>query len=74
MSKFNDLTQKYVSMIEAFECDFSLAVDKGSDFTLDELQEQINDNTNLRLNNDIELLKELSFSLRHGKVKIIEIE
>lgn len=70
----NDLTQKYIGMIHSFECDFSLACDKFSDFDLCELQEQIDNNLNLKLNHDIELLKELSFCLRHGQVKIIKIE
>ncbi len=68
-----DVTIKYFDMIHAFECDFSLAVDKDSDFTLDELQQQINDNLNLKLNNDIELLKELSFGIRHHYIKILDI-
>lgn len=29
-----DVTNKYCSMIEAFECDFSLALDRDSDFSL----------------------------------------
>ena len=60
-------------MISSFECDFSLASDKNSDFSLYELQEQINHNLNLKLNNDIELLRELSFDLRHGFIKIYDI-
>lgn len=69
----NDITSKYLDMICSFECDFSLASDKCSDFSLYELQEQINHNLNLKLNNDIELLNELSFGLRHGFIKIYDI-
>lgn len=72
--KFIDLTEKYINMIDAFECDFSLALDKESDFELNEIQEQIDSKTNLRLLNDIALLKELSFNLRHNKLKIISVE
>lgn len=67
-----DVTMKYRNMIEAFECDFSLACDNKSDFELQELQEQINEKSNISLLRDIELLKELSFNIRHNIVKIIK--
>lgn len=66
-----DITNKYLDMIDSFACDFSLALDKKSDFSLDELQYQIDNNLNLKLFNDIELLKELSFDLRQGNIKIL---
>lgn len=68
-----DITSKYLDMICSFECDFSLACDVSCDFDLNELQEQIDNNLNLKLNHDIELLKELSFNLRHGTVKIVQV-
>lgn len=67
-----DVTEKYIHMIEAFECDFSLAIDKDSNFDLEELQQQINEKSNYILLRDIELLQELSFNLRHRKIKFIE--
>ena len=67
-----DITEKYIHMIEAFECDFSLAIDKDSNFDLEELQQQINEKSNYTLLRDIELLQELSFNLRHRKIKLIE--
>ena len=67
-----DVTEKYVHMIEAFECDFVLAISKDSDFDLNELQQQIKEKSNYTLLRDIELLQELSFNLRYGKIKLIE--
>ena len=66
-----DITSKYKDMIEAFECDFNLS-QKGS-FPLEYLQEKI-DNKNERILNDIELLSELSFILRHNQAKIMLVE
>lgn len=57
-------TDKFNSMIEAFECDFVLALDgtrKLGDLNLE----------SKRLKKDIELLEELSFLLRSGKAKIM---
>jgi len=65
-----DVTNKYLNMLDSFCCDFYLASDNNCSFSLNELQEQINNNSNLALIHDIELLKELSFNLRHNKLKI----
>ena len=64
-----DVTEKYANMIEAFECDFVLA--KQGARSLNYLQQLINgkDEDILR---DIELLEELSFNLRHNRIKIYE--
>lgn len=67
-----DVTSEYLDMIHSFECDFVLATDKESDFSLSEIQEQIDKNLNLKLNNDIELLSEFCFNLRHGFLKIFK--
>lgn len=66
-----DVTEKYKNMIEAFECDFVLVRDGRR--KLSSLQQNIDDKDEDLLK-DIELLEELSFNLRHGKLKIIEIE
>ena len=58
-------------MIEAFECDFTLAVD-GS-FSLTQLETAI-ENKNEHILKDIELLAELSYMLRHGKAEIHIVE
>lgn len=66
-----DKTEKYKGMIESFECDFSLAVEQGEKYGLDELQVKIEQGNN-KLLSDIELLKELSYGLRSGSLKIIQ--
>lgn len=60
-----DVTDKYINMIHSFECDFVLAICKDNDFDFE-------DKSNYILLRDIELLQELSFNLRHRKIKLIE--
>ena len=67
--KLKDLTEKYINMIEAFECDFVLAMDGARN--LGSLQQNIKEKEPGLLK-DIKLLQELSFNLRHGKLKIVE--
>ena len=59
-------------MIEAFEGDFSLA-QNNSRYPISKLQTMIEDKDE-ELMKDIDLLEELSFNLRHGKAKIVEVE
>ena len=66
-----DVTKKYINMIEAFECDFVLAKDGKERLT--SLQQHIEDRDKDLLE-DINLLEELSFNLRHGRAKIYEME
>ena len=66
-----DVTNIYENMIEAFECDFSLATDKHSLFSISKLQEKI-ELKDEKLLKDIELIKELSFKIRNNKIKLIE--
>ena len=61
------ITHKFNDMIEAFECDFNLALE--GDHALSELEKQIK-NGDKKLLHDISLLQELSFMLRHGKAEI----
>lgn len=68
-----DVTAKYFDMIHSFECDFSLALDSYSQFSLSYLQDLISIHNDINLLNDIKLLQELSFNLRHEKIKIFEI-
>ena len=63
-------TTKYNAMISSFSADFWLA--QQGDNKLKELQNMI-DNQDPNLMKDIELLEELEFNLRHGKVKIVEV-
>lgn len=64
-------TKKYNEMLSSFAADFYFA--KQSDYKLKELQRMI-DTKDERLMKDIELLSELEFNLRHGKVMIIEVQ
>lgn len=70
---FVDKTDRYVDMIEAFECDFSLAKENNPHYQISKLQTMIEDKDK-GLMKDIDLLSELSFNLRHGKAKIVEVE
>ena len=58
---------KYNSMIEAFECDMSLA--KSGKKSLSDLEQELHD-SNSRLSHDITLLEELSFLLRTEQAEI----
>lgn len=72
-NKFTDKTDKYVNMIEAFECDFSLAKENNTHYQISKLQAMI-ESRDEGLMKDIDLLSELSFNLRHGKTKIVEVK
>ena len=72
-NKFTDKTNKYVNMIEAFECDFSLAKENNTHYQISKLQAMI-ESRDEGLMKDIDLLSELSFNLRHGKAKIVEVK
>lgn len=60
-------TNKFNEMIRTFDADLDLALN--GETKLSELQELINEKDE-RLLNDIELLNELSFLLRHNKAEI----
>lgn len=60
-------TDKFNKMIEAFECDFVLARDKG--YSLTQLSQNIR-RGNEKILKDIELLEELSWLLRNGQAEI----
>lgn len=66
-----DVTNLYRNMIESFECDFLLARDNNKN--LNEIQELI-DNRNTKIINDIDLLEKLSYGIRYGRLKIIEVK
>jgi hypothetical protein len=63
-------TEKYNEMLISFDADFSLAVH--GDTQLSEMEKLIKEG-NERLLKDIELLSELAFNIRYGKVEIVEI-
>jgi hypothetical protein len=64
-------TDKYNNMLEAFECDFTLALMGRRILT--ELEKHIADKDE-RLIKDIKLLHELSYLLRNGKAEIHLVE
>lgn len=69
----NDVTYKYENMIQAFECDFNLPFNYG-DFTMFDDLKRLIESKNERLSKDIELLQELSFGVRYGNLKIVEVK
>ena len=69
----NDVTYKYENMIQSFECDFNLPLNYG-DFTMFDDLRRLIENKNVRLCKDIELLQELSFGIRYGNLKIVEVK
>jgi len=64
-------TEKYNKMISAFQCDMSLARDGEKRLAELESAMQAGDE---KLLNDIGLLEELEFLLRHGKIEIHLVE
>lgn len=66
-----DVTEDFVYMIDAFSCDFDLAVQNEN--KLWELNKEI-ENKNQRLLHDIDKLCELSYYMRHGVIKLIKEE
>lgn len=67
MSKVMTKTTKFDNMLQAFECDFDLALQ--GEKTLSELQANIA-NGDERILQDIELLKELAYLIRSGRAEI----
>ena len=68
-TKYKDVTEDFVYMIDAFSCDFDLALKN----KLWELNKEI-ENKNQRLLHDIDKLCELSYYMRHGVIKLIKEE
>lgn len=66
-----DVTATYFGMIQALECDFTLAADPDDSHGLDGLQLKI-EQGDTRMLADIRLLQELSFGLRRGRLRIVK--
>lgn len=66
-----DITDRYIGMLEAFECDMKLA--KDSQLRLINLQKLI-DKKDFYVLKDIKLLEELSFYLRNKNCSIVTEE
>lgn len=71
--RWTDVTREYTDMIQAFECDLALAADPEKEYGLDDLQIKI-EQKDERLLRDIGLLEKLSFGVRTGRLRIIEVE
>ena len=65
-----DVTEKYYKMIRMFGADMSLAKDDIKLFSFDELIK----NNSKDIYDDIDLLNELEFKIRYGRITIIEKE
>lgn len=70
-TKYKDVTEDFVYMIDAFSCDFDLAVQNKK--KLWELNKEI-ENKNQRLLHDIDKLRELSYYMGNGVIKLIKVE
>lgn len=70
-TKYKDVTEDFVHMIDSFSCDFDLAVQNEN--KLWELNKEI-ENKNKRLLSDIDKLCELSYYMRNGVIKLIKLE
>lgn len=70
-TKYKDVTEDFVYMIDAFSCDFDLAVKNVN--KLWELNKEI-ENKNKRLLSDIDKLRELSYCMSNGVIKLIKVE
>lgn len=63
-----DITDRYVGMIESFQCDFSLNLSDPLKYPLCAIQQSE------RLRKDVKLLEELSYGLRNGMFKLVLTE
>lgn len=70
-TKYKDVTEDFVHMIDAFSCDLDLAVQNEN--KLWKLNKEI-ENQNQRLLYEIDKLCELSYYIRHGVIKLIKEE
>lgn len=70
-TKYKDVTQEFVYMIDAFSCDFDMALQ--NEKKLWELNKEI-ENKNQRLLFDIDKLRELSYYMSNGVIKLIKVE
>lgn len=68
---YKDVTEDFLHAIDAFSCDFDLAVDNEN--VLLELNKKIK-SKNKRLLQDIDKLCALSFYMRHGVIRLIKEE
>ena len=65
------LQKKFLHVIDAFACDFDLAI--GNKNILLNINNKIQ-NKNKQILQDIDILSALSFYMRHGKIRLIKEE
>lgn len=66
-----DVTEDFLHVIDAFACDFDLAIDDKN--ILLNVNDRIQ-NKDKRILQDIDRLSALSFYMRHGKIRLIKEE
>lgn len=80
MKVIEDVTDKYYNMLNSFRADNSIKVREIKDNEIAfgesfyDVEKRLIKNNDERLMNDIELLEELEFNLRHEFVKIVKVE
>lgn len=80
MKVLEDVTDKYYNMLNSFRADNSIKVREIKDNEIAfgesfyDVEKRLIKNNDERLMNDIELLEELEFNLRHEFVKIVKVE
>ena len=80
MKMLEDVTDKYYNMLNSFRADNTIKVNeiKDKEFAFGEsyfeVEKRLIKNNDERLMNDIELLEELEFNLRHEFIKIVKVD
>ncbi len=75
-----DITDKYLDMLESFENDYNLLINDSYGLTgMNQCIKRIKNNEKLlpgdkKLLNDLDLLRQLTYDLRFGFIKIIKDE
>lgn len=80
MKIIEDVTDKYYKMLDSFRADNSLKVKEIQENLIAfgesyfDIEKRLIKNKNKELMNDIELLEELEFELRHDNIRIVRID
>ncbi len=80
MKVIEDVTDKYYNMLNSFRADNSIKVSEIKDNEIAfgesfyDVEKRLIKNNDERLMNDIDLLEELEFNLRHEFIKIVRLE
>ena len=80
MKIIEDVTDKYYEMLDSFRADNTLKVMEIQENEIAygesyfDIEKRLIKNKNEKLMNDIELLEELEFELRHDNIRIVRID